>query len=57
MIDKIFDWCGEVFGILGDFVIPLRIGDSSFNVSYLSLIVAGLAVLFFVNLFWKGARA
>ena len=57
MIDKIFDWCGEVFSILGDFVIPLRIGGSSFNVSYLSLIVAGLAVLFFVNLFWKGARA
>lgn len=57
MIDKLFEWCAEVFNILREFVVTLNIGGTNYNVSYLSLIVAGLSVLFFVNLFWKGAKA
>ena len=57
MINKLFVWAGEVFDLLADFVIPLTIGKHTYHVSYLTLIIAGLSVLFFVNLFWKGARA
>lgn len=57
MINKIFVWVGHVFDLLADFAIPLTIGDHTYHVSYLTLFIACLSVLFFVNLFWKGARA
>ncbi len=57
MLNQLFRWVYSVFNLLGGFVLPLTISGVRYQVSFLSIAVAGIAVAICINMFWKGGKA
>lgn len=56
VLEKLFEFMWAPFNLLGSFVVSIHFAGVTYRVSYLGIIVAGLAIAILINMLWKGGK-